>query len=61
VNPRARPGTNFVDIWEMKLKTLLAITVIVNSTCRETFYHIFANSSLDFFAGRKARTGTFFF
>jgi len=32
----------------MKLKTLFAITVIVNSTCPQTFYHIFAYSSLDF-------------
>jgi len=32
----------------MKLKTLFAITVIVNSPCPQTFHHIFAYSSLVF-------------
>ena len=52
----------------MKLKTLFAITVIVNSTSPQTFYHIFTYSSLDFLhercrmprSGRKTSIGDFF-
>jgi hypothetical protein len=52
----------------MKLKTLFAIIAIVNSTCPQTYYHIFTYTSLDFLQGicrmprstKKAPSGTFF-
>jgi hypothetical protein len=52
----------------MKLMMLLAITVMVNSTCQQSPYHIFTYTSLDFLqeifrmprSGKKSFVRTFF-